>query len=161
MMNKKGTEKYLSIWNFIAMIIILIVIVAGIFLFNSEETDVRGEESMALVNRVLDCLSPGGKLLNESLSEKFDIFSTCSLDKESFGSSGNFFVNATIVEIYSGKAKSILIGNNEFVVQCKIKKKEKQFASCYSDSLNETISADLMKYKIEVFAGSNNMRGKS
>jgi hypothetical protein len=160
MMNKKGTEKYLSIWNFIAWIIILIVIVAGIRLFNSEEADVRGEESMTLANRVLDCLSPGGKLLNDSLSEKFDIFNACSLDKESFGSNGNFFINATIVEIQSGKTKTILAGNNDFVVQCKIKKKEKQFASCYYDSINEIISADLAKYKIEVFAGSNNMRGK-
>jgi len=80
MKNKKGAEKYLSIWWFFCLGIVLVGIVIALSRFTLAH-DVSGVDANNLADRVLDCVIKNGKLIFETseLSDQ-DILSLCRIE---------------------------------------------------------------------------------
>lgn len=63
--DKKGTDKILSVYWFAILFIVAGGIVYMTFIFYGEPYDVREIEASILTNQIADCLSQGGKLVEE------------------------------------------------------------------------------------------------
>ena len=156
--NKKATEGdiYLSIWMFLIWAIIGVSIVAGVILFDSVQADARGAESVALANKLADCLNDkfSPTLFN---SNDFDIYATCNLNKKALEDTNLYFFSILIKESSSNDIFSIQKGNALFETQCKYQqdnnKIEKNFAQCASKTL--TLNKDGKNFEINILTASN------
>jgi len=80
--NKKGGEKYLSIWWFFVLIVIAAGIVVAVIAFNGADVNIKELEADILITRVVDCVVDNGYINEEFLKPGFDIFQNCYLNKE-------------------------------------------------------------------------------
>jgi hypothetical protein len=135
-MNKRGTDKILSIYWFVVLTIIAGGVFAMVYVFYGSPYDVRGIESGILAERVADCISRNG-VMDSSL------FSGKDFNKEinnTFPKKCNFNFNVEDgymhpeetqyfykVEFYTLKdsanpAFSFYNGNNNWETDCFVKK---------------------------------------
>lgn len=82
MREKKGGEKYLSIWWFFVLVVIAGGIVSGVLIHAAAAADVRELESDILITKVADCLVQNGEVDSRLFEENFDIFKECKLSEK-------------------------------------------------------------------------------
>jgi hypothetical protein len=154
MFNKKGEEKYLSIWNVIVWVFLLGTVVIALAIFNNSKTDIRIEEARILAVRTADCLVKDGKIT--STLQEFNIFEECNLNQRLIEESGIYRIEIKILDF---KTKEIIneysIGNRDLALQCAIKKDEEHFASCYHEKIFTTL--DDKEILLEINTASNHI----
>jgi hypothetical protein len=142
-MNKKGTDKLLSIYWFVILIAVAGGISAMVFNFYSYPYDVRDIESKLLSTKISDCISNGG-VLNKELfddSGKFrtdlndKIFEMCKLNFNSesdFNNENQFYFNIDFYNL-ENSVLNINYGNGDWKSYCEISNKEyKNLVQCYN-----------------------------
>lgn len=161
---KKAGEKYLSIWWFFVLIIISVGIVAGVAIFNLSDRSTKELESDILISKVVDCLVDYGYINEDFLSENFDIFKNCYINKEIIEDRQHYLS----VEVYNfedfskGEYGNIInpsprvFGVADFKNQCKIRKviKAESYPEC-SEKYVYVLGKDDKKLVLHVAAGSN------
>ena len=136
-MNKRGAEKYLSMYWFVVLIIVAAGIFAMVYNFYGSPYDVRETEANILTNKIADCISRGGKIDSEFFSEegfnegiKENFLEKCSLvleveDEYDWKEEFQYFFE---VEFYSiedleNSVLNFYEGNLNYKSNCFIKKK--------------------------------------
>jgi|TARA_B100001971_G_scaffold201305_1_gene213881 hypothetical protein len=81
-MNKKATDKILSIYWFIILFIVVAAIVYMVSVFYGEPYDVREIEANVMINNVADCITKNGKLKEDFKEESFkqNFLEKCNLN---------------------------------------------------------------------------------
>ncbi len=165
--NKKGGEKYLSIWWFFVLVVIAGGIVMVISAYNVSDISTKKLESYILVTRFVDCVVDSGYLNEKFLAGNFDIFKSCYLSREIIEDGKHYFayevykLNDCKYEKGMLKCKEPLISNSfgvtDFKNQCKIKEKMKEakhYPEC-SEKKIYVLSKEKEKLMMYVVAGSN------
>ena len=70
-LNKKGTDKIISVYWFVILFIVAAGIAYMVFSFYGKPYDIREMEANALIDRVADCVSQKGNLREGVLTEGF------------------------------------------------------------------------------------------
>ncbi len=132
LLDKKGAEKMLSPYWFL----ILILVSTGIYLmatnFYSNPYDVRALESEILANKIVDCVSEKGELVEGVFSEDFsnNFLNKCSLilDEQYFISLKFFPIEDTANSYYDFEE-----GNKGLEIACagQEKKAQKKLPACF------------------------------
>jgi len=151
-MNKKGQEKYLSIWNFVMWIIITLALIIGISLFTDQTTDIRGIESQFLSEKIADCITENYNLKDSILDESSDLVEICNLAKNRFEPNSNFVAKIALIDLETKEEiTSKFIGNPELYFQCDTK--DLRTAQCITTKRYTNQDNPVL---IEVTAGSIN-----
>lgn len=154
-MNKRASEEFLSPYNFVIWILLVLTIVAGITITGNANTDVRSAEAKVLAIRIADCLMEDGKIKME-FQQDMNLLDFCSLNAEIFAG-GDYYAKISLIDLSTKeKVKEVTIGNADLEMQCEIKKQESQFAECYTQKiyLQDETSRDLI---LQVISASNNL----
>jgi hypothetical protein len=123
MKNKKGSEKYLSIWWFFCLAIVLTGTVVALSRFKTSY-DVAFVDGNALANQVLDCIIQDGKLVfNVSEINKVDVLSLCKIR---FRDGKDYFI---ALELYDYEECEKLEKNEEKKLECYYTRKPVVFKS--------------------------------
>jgi hypothetical protein len=94
--NKKGDlEISLSAWWFFVIFLVGGAIVVSVSIYYSADFDSKGLESDLLSERILNCISSDG-LLVEGVFEENNFYKVCNLNKEKFGFGSNYFFKVVI-----------------------------------------------------------------
>lgn len=138
-MNKRGTDKILSIYWFAILVLVAGGVFAMVYSFYGTPYDVREIESYLLANRVADCISKGGRIDSSFFNgEEFNseiqktILKECNLNfnvEEGYGSEAPqyfFEVNFYKVEDLSNSAFYLYAGNMNLGADCSIQKESKK-----------------------------------
>ncbi len=90
-MNKRGNEKIFSIWWFISIVVITVVIALVTISFMSKDVDVRKVSAKILYERLAECLIENGYLDSRFKvgDLNWDLFNNCNLREELFSSDGS------------------------------------------------------------------------
>lgn len=98
-MNKSAMTKFFIFWWFFCVIIVLGTIVLVTLSIFSREIDTRTYEADILYNRIMECITENGYLI-EGLHEKssWDIFSLCDISNYSFEVEPIFYIEISISE---------------------------------------------------------------
>lgn len=91
MINKKAEYEIFSVWWFIVLAMISMVVVVMVNMYVSAEVDVRGYESGVMYNRISNCVIQNGFLDGEVLNKNFNIYSFCYLSNQSIVENNLFF----------------------------------------------------------------------
>jgi len=154
-LHNKNSEKTLFLYDFFILILIGVVIVAGVFIFYSGDVDIREEESLALNNKISNCIIFQGYLRQDIFKKDFDIFNFCNLNREVI-ESGNFYLSIIATNGTGAKILEIREGTFSFENDCKISLgvKSKNFPKCvlkkskvfyYNDkTLKESVSLSIL-----------------
>ncbi len=87
-MDKRGTDKMISVYWFFILFLVTAAIVYMVSAFYSAPYDVRNLEANILTNRVADCIYRGGEINGELFDGEFnsgfeeEFFSVCGLNFE-------------------------------------------------------------------------------
>lgn len=110
---KKGSEKYLSLWWYACLAIILTGVVINTLRFQYV-LDVSSLDAEILSNRVLNCIVRNGELVFEPSSlNNLDIFSLCNIK---FREGKDYFIG---IEIYNfSECKEVIGENDEKNLEC-------------------------------------------
>jgi len=135
--NRKGTDKMLSMYWFVVLIIVAAGIFAMVYNFYAAPYDVRETEANILTNKVADCISSGGRIDSEFFKEggfseeiKESFLEKCSLNFEVEDELGwrekpQYFFEVEFYEI--GESENSVFdfyeGNIDYKLNCFIKKK--------------------------------------
>ncbi|MEM4605922.1 MAG: hypothetical protein QW103_02725 [Candidatus Pacearchaeota archaeon] len=125
-MNKKAAEKIFSLWWFICLALVGIVVTIAVINHFSSPIDIRAQEISLLQQKILDCVIKNGYLKGEVLSwNKDDFFENCNLNEERFKEEKNSFLflhlrikNESVEEI-----KKFRFGEFSYEEECLIKQK--------------------------------------
>ena len=116
-LNKRGTDKIISVYWFAILFIVAggIVYMAGVFY--GEPYDIRDIEANFLTNKVADCLSEGGRLVeswDKINSENFLQRCNLNFNVEDFKGWKNdkYYVNVSYREFNNNKWSDSFIGGN-------------------------------------------------
>ena len=134
-MDKKGTDKILSIYWFA----ILIIVAGGIFviihMFYNYPYDVREIESNLLINKVADCLSTQGEISNLQILDSNGVFllnkdnflEICHLnfnveDELGWKETPQYYLNLEIFKVPEATASvlNFSVGNLNYEVDCQV-----------------------------------------
>ena len=120
MKNKKGSEKYLSIWWYFCLAVILVGVVVAVMRFQTI-TNVSKLDADVLSSRVLDCVVENGTLIFDinQLNQlpKKDVKSICKIN---FREGKDYFVG---LEVYNLTSCKEVPDGEEIVIQCNIQTK--------------------------------------
>jgi len=129
MKGKKGSEKYLSIWWYFCLAVILVGIVVAVMRFQTI-TNVSELDADVLASRVLSCVVENGKLIFDiSQLPKADVKSLCKI---SFREGKDYFIGLELYDFANCKE----VNDTEQLIECSLKAKN------YASSENQKI--DLM-----------------
>lgn len=143
-MNKRGTDKILSIYWFVILALVAGGIFAMVFVFYGAPYDVRGIESKILAEKIADCISREGTIdseffangtFNTKINETF--MDKCSITfkvEEEYGSIDEvqyfYEVEFYTVEDVTNSAYSFYEGNRNWKADCFVKKENgKEYAN--------------------------------
>jgi len=165
-MNKKATQKLLSVWWFFVLTVVGAGIVIGVLIYYSADADLREAEANILSERIANCLVEQGYLQGD-FSQNFNIFEKCGLKKEVFDAGTSFYLKISVYDEAGNLFKGIspiVEGDRSFEKDCQIEEKisaryfprcaEKKELFLYKE--NEAIK----KGRIEILAGSNQVGKK-
>jgi len=86
-LNKRGTDKIISVYWFVILFIVAAAIVYMAVVFYGEPYDVRETEANIMINQIADCISQGGEIKDGVINEEGkleltneNILSKCHLD---------------------------------------------------------------------------------
>ncbi|MEK6917537.1 MAG: hypothetical protein AABW51_01175 [Nanoarchaeota archaeon] len=118
--DKKGDEKYFSLWWYLVLAIVGLGVVIAVFIFYSSPIDARDVESKILYDKISDCLVSGGFLESDALNSNFDIFEKCGLNKEIFSGETSFYFNISFVSENKKIRTDIIQGDFSYGQDCEI-----------------------------------------
>lgn len=126
-MNKKASEKILSLWWILVLAVIGTVIVTAVGTYYSAAINVNSIEAEILAGRVLMCISDNGYLIYDFNQSYF--FNNCSLDRRFFERGSNYFFK---LSINNGSDFNVSYGDASNEANCIISEKvdAKFFAKC-------------------------------
>tara|TARA_Y100000034_G_scaffold101437_1_gene125756 strand:- start:1328 stop:1807 length:480 start_codon:yes stop_codon:yes gene_type:complete len=75
-MNKKATDKILSVYWFIILFIVVAAIVYMVSVFYGEPYDIREIEANVMINQIADCITKNGKL-KEDFNKDVNLLDYC------------------------------------------------------------------------------------
>jgi hypothetical protein len=107
--DKKGGEKYFSIWWILMMIIVGVSVVGAVSLFYSAGVDVRPLEAEILNDKILNCLNQGGFLSEKVFENNFQVFEECSLNKNLFGEGSYFYLEVSFLDKEEKKIRNPIV----------------------------------------------------
>src|SRR3989338_1148349 len=124
-MNRRGTEKLLSAWWIAMLVLIGGAVIFGVLWYYGADVDVRGIEAEILGDKVVNCFSPH-YFTRDLLSDDFDIYERCGLNRNAFGKGSVFFVKAYFEDSNGDilEDKVLKIGNFAYEADCDIKLNE-------------------------------------
>lgn len=160
-MNKKGGEKWLSVWWFFVLVVIGGAIVVGVLIYYNANVNIKEIEADILAERIVRCLTDRGYLKQEFLDETFDVFKNCSLKKEVFQKGSNFYFKISVQDRDGNLLRrDIIEGDLAFEKECEVEiaTKAKHFPRCsYKNESVFYFSEDGKKQeaKLKITAGSN------
>lgn len=161
MINKKASQKLLSVWWFFVLTVVGAGIVIGVLIYYSADADLRKVEADILSERIANCLVEQG-YLREDFSSNFNIFEKCGLKKEVFDSGTSFYLKISVYDETGNLFKNINLiieGDTSFEKDCQIEEKisARYFPRCVEKKelflYNE--NGVTKKGRIEILAGSN------
>lgn len=137
-MDKKATDKILSVYWFAILIIVAGGIFAMVYTFYHHPYDVREIEANLMVNQVADCLSTGGKLnsvitLDNAFKDGF--MKICSLTFEveegELKEEGQYYLEVNFYE-NENNFFDVSKGNKNLVSSCDLQeeKEQEKLAKC-------------------------------
>lgn len=104
--DKQGGEKYLSIWWFFCLAMIAGAIVISVSMFLTADVETKVLESEILTMRVVDCVIDNGYLKKDLLTEDYNLFEDCFLDRKMFSSQGEYYLSYEIYKYEDCKINS-------------------------------------------------------
>ncbi|OGJ20402.1 hypothetical protein A3K73_00110 [Candidatus Pacearchaeota archaeon RBG_13_36_9] len=150
--NKKGDDRYISFWLFLNWGLILGAIVVMVLLFYGAKMDVREEEAKIIGLKLADCLIDSGKFNDTFLSEDFNIFSSCGLNRDAMWN-GDYFFNVSVFQDGQLKKENVT-GVADFETLCELSKTSKgDFPLCYEDTFHADNGFDIKVYTASNQAG--------
>jgi hypothetical protein len=163
MINKKGSEKYLSIWWFACLAIVATSIVVGVFMFYSSEIDTRSFETGILSQKVIRCISPDGSVIGSFFNSDFDILNYCGFSKQVITSDDNsdYLIIATLYDKTGNILKEVSAGRTSFENDCAIANsiESKKYPKCSSEIYEVLYYEGIQKKgNIKILAVSNNIK---
>lgn len=126
MLNKKGGEKLLSIWWFFVLAIVGVGISAGVLIYHSTDVDIREIEAENLYEKISNCVTEQGFLIDDILKEDFNIFEECKLKEEIFWEGSVFYFNIQIFNESGNRIKQIREGDFSFERDCEIQEEDEE-----------------------------------
>lgn len=161
-MNKKGGEKWLSVWWFFVLVVIGGAIVVGVLIYYNVNVNIKEFEADILTERIVRCLISQGYLRQDFVEDKeFDIFKECNLKKEVFQKGSNFYFKIALYDS-SGNALRTEVKEGDLALEkeCEVEiaTKAKHFPRCsYKNESVFYFSEDGKKQeaKLKITAGSN------
>ncbi|HEB47020.1 MAG TPA: hypothetical protein ENI22_00955 [Candidatus Pacearchaeota archaeon] len=157
-MNKKATDKIISVYWFAILFIVAAAIVYMVFVFYGEPYDVRELEANALTNHVADCLVLDTgflkeEFLNEESGENF--LEECNLnfnteDVYKWNEQGQYYLNIEFIKEES-LVFDISEGNKNLISSCGIEKEieDENLAKCIErEFYSLTSGGDIYSIKI-------------
>ena len=163
-MNNRGTDKLLSVYWFVILIIVAGGISAMVYNFYSYPYDVRDVESKVLSDKLANCISQGG-ILNANLFDdkegnfkaKLDenILSMCNLNfapEGSFNNEEQFYFEINFYEVVNkNNVLNITHGNPAWKADCEISKSKdyKNLVKC-SDETFYSLDNSKKLYSIKI-----------
>ena len=152
-MNKKATEKILSVYWFVILILVAGGVFAMVYTFYNYPYDIRDIEVNIMVNRVADCLSTGGKLNSYVFEEEFktDFLEICDLtfDTEEDWNRPKYYLG---VEFYDpdNLVFDFSKGNKNLISSCGVEKEieKEKLARCIERDFYSLDGDDLYLVKI-------------
>ncbi|MCX6748323.1 MAG: hypothetical protein NT076_01840 [Candidatus Pacearchaeota archaeon] len=166
--NKRGGEKYLSIWWFLMLAVIGVGLVAGVAIFNARTIDTRALEADILAVRVADCLVDNGYLKTGVVEENFDVYENCKINKETIEKSRMYFFSYEVYDAekcVNNECKIIFekpaYGVADFKGDCKISQaiSAQEYPRC-SERKVYTVNKEGKGLLLVVTAGTNNKGGR-
>lgn len=160
-MNKKGGEKWLSVWWFFVLVVIGGAIVIGVLIYYSQDVNVKGFEADILTGRIIRCLVDNGYLREAILEEDFDIYSECGLKREIFEKTANFYFAVSVKDEGDGILREgIVKGDINVKKNCEIVGRgmeARHFSRCVHKSENVLYyeNCKVKRATLDVFAGSD------
>ena len=159
-MNRRGSEKLLSIWWFLVLAIAGGAIVIGVILFYSAEVDTRTIESAILYERIADCINQNGFIDYGFFDGTRDIYKECDLKKGVFEKGSNLFFEVDLKNAAdSSMGTKIVGGDATFKADCGIAKavEAEHFPRCFngSEQIVYRIGGQSYNGKIVIYVGSN------
>jgi uncharacterized protein involved in tolerance to divalent cations len=157
--NKKGSDKILSMYWFVVIIIVAGGIFAMIYMFYSAPYDVREVESEILSNKIADCISRNGRIdssfvLNKNLS----VIKECSLNfnVESEFNEEQYFFDIEISSLEEESSKISFSGGNinwkeDCFIEDKKGKEYKRLVKCNEKRIYAV--DDSKQYLIKIISG--------
>lgn len=161
MNNKKGSDKVLSMYWFVVIVIVAIGIFAMIYMFYSAPYDVRDVESEILSNQIADCISRNGKIDSSFvLDDKTDVLKKCNLNfnvENDFSNKEQYFFEIEISSLEAGSSKiSFSGGNINWKSDCFITDKKgneyKKLVKC-SEKRVYAVDDSSKQYLIKILSG--------
>lgn len=134
--NKKGGEKYLSIWWFFILVIISVGLIVGILANAFAEINVKKIESEILTDRVANCIIQQGQINKTFLQGNFDFYKNCNLNETII--SGNNYIE---ISVFSFDSCSI----TDSKLNCRKNKKEIKYGAFYLKKNCEIIKSNEVK----------------
>ena len=160
MVNKKKAEyEIFSIWWFVVLAIIALVVAVVVNMYVSAEVDVRGYESGIMYNQIANCFIQNGFLKQEVLDNNFDIYSFCALSNKSIVGSNLFFT--LVLKNESGSIlKKIQSEGTSYFDDCLVSnmgEKGASFPKCVyrNESVYYFVNGERKYYTMELMTASN------
>lgn len=148
-MNKKGTNKILSMYWFAILLIVVGGVVSMVTIFYNSPYDVREIEGNLMINQIVDCISEHENL-NSKVFEDFDVLEECNFKEDLFGGDGEYFFNFSIYNFSDSKlVNSFSEGNNKLKADCNIEDEDyEKLSKCIGREVYLVNENDLYKINI-------------
>ena len=127
--NKRGDEKYLSIWWVFVIVVIALGITIAVLIFYSAETDIKLPEAGILSEKLLSCLNNQGEINMNFIKNDFNIFKECGLNEKMFESGSDFYFNVSLYDSNRKLVKELLEGQTAFEADCRIQNEGKKITA--------------------------------
>lgn len=95
-MNKKGGEKWLSVWWIFVLAIIGGAIVIGVLIYYNQDINAKEFEADILAERIMRCILDNGYLREDFLEKDFDVYKECGFNQEVFEKTSNFYFDILV-----------------------------------------------------------------
>jgi hypothetical protein len=170
MLNKRASEKVISIAYILYLAIIGIGVMVIMAQYVNSPVDVRPLEVKALYSNIFDCLTENGFVKEEVMNDNFDIYSFCNLRKDIFKPSKEdiakdfLWFSFSFVDEKGVLVRSALYGgNSNYQLDCEseinVGKTSEHYSFCVfgNESYNYVAKdGDVKRLKIVALVSSNN-----
>jgi hypothetical protein len=159
--NKKRAEyEIFSVWWFLVLALISIVVVIAVNMYVSAQVEVRGFEAGVIYNKISNCIIDNAVLNEKVLDNDFNIYSECDLNNKSIFEH-NFFFTLSIKDASGVVLKKIQSEGVNYFDDCLVGNlgaKGASFPKCVyrNESVYYFSEGQRNYYTIEMMTASNN-----
>lgn len=129
-MNKKADEKILSLWWFLCLCLVAVVIITAVVIYFNKSIDVREKEISSLSQKIKDCLVKNGFIFDVREWSEEDFFKNCGLNEKRFNEKSELFFNLTITNQKGDILKKIRVGAFNYEEDCLLRQKTRNYPEC-------------------------------